>query len=58
MADSITVTNMPDSGSHEAVAYKLWAMLRPSTDDIDSQLVLYAKCLEATFRNGRYYKVQ
>lgn len=55
MADNVTVASMPDSGSKEAIAYKLWEMLRTSANDVDEQLKLYARCLEATHRNGKYH---
>lgn len=60
MADqSINVTNMPDSGSSENVAFKLWGSLRyllPDQADwkenLNQSLDLYATCLSAT-NHGR-----
>ena len=56
MADqSVSVSNMPDSGSKQNVAYKLWAGLQyllPDDGDwkarINRNLDLYATCLQAT----------
>lgn len=56
MADqSVKITNMPDSGSRENVAYKLWRDLiwaLPEQNDwkdrINLHLDLYATCLQAT----------
>lgn len=59
MADSIRVTNMPDSGTHERVAYDLWQQLRhllpDNTDraaDRKAQLAFYVQCRNATFGNA------
>lgn len=49
MADQVTVTNMPDSGSHEAVALALWKYLRNANNSADEQLAFYVKCRRATF---------
>lgn len=54
MAEDVRVTNMPDSGSNEMVAMKMWQMLREHGADLDVDLSLYSKCLEATYRNGKY----
>lgn len=51
---SVQITNLPDSGSRENVAYKLWDSLRyqlPEEGDykarINRYLDLYATCLQA-----------
>lgn len=53
MADqSVRVTNLPDSGSPEAVAFELWKYLRPSSATADDQLQFYVKCRQATYGYG------
>ena len=56
MADqSVRITNLPDSGSHERVAYDLWSTLRhnlPNAEGkeaIEQMLTLYVACRAATF---------
>jgi hypothetical protein len=49
MADSIRVTNLPNPGSHEAVALELWKILRPGTDDANEQLAFFVTCREAAY---------
>lgn len=55
MAEDVRVTNMPESGTREYVAYKLWADLSyalPSEGDwkeqVNRSLDLYNTCLNAT----------
>jgi hypothetical protein len=55
MAESVSVTNWPDSGSNERVAYDLCVWLIPSAtqgqsfDDRKKQVLdLYVDCLNAT----------
>lgn len=48
MADDVRVTNLPDSGSREAVAFGLWKFLRNTGGTSDEQLKFYVKCLDAT----------
>lgn len=55
MSDAVRVTNMPDSGSRENVAFKLWDHLRYSLGDtpgpggaVKAHLDLYHECLQAT----------
>lgn len=64
MADDVRVSNMPDSGSREHVAYKLWSDLSyalPSEGDykerINRSLDLYATCLQAT-SHGRKTRLE
>lgn len=65
MADqSVSVTNMPDSGSRENVAYKLWKDLRyhlPDKKDwqenVNLSLDLYSSCLNAT-NYGRKTRIE
>lgn len=45
----VKVTNWPDSGSHEEVAFKLWNLLRDYNADPETQLQFYAKCRRATY---------
>jgi hypothetical protein len=60
MADqSVRVTNFPDSGSRERVAYDLWNRLRDlishegtGPERVALQLELYRQCLEATARSS------
>jgi hypothetical protein len=49
MADDVRITNMPNSGSHEAVALELWKALRTASHDIDEQLKLFIKCRKASY---------
>lgn len=51
MNDSIRVTNMPDPGSKEAVAFKLWQSLRDHKATPEAQLKFFVTCLNATFGN-------
>jgi hypothetical protein len=61
MADqSVRVENMPDSGSRENVALKLWADLSYSLPEegdwkarINRSLDLYATCLQAATQGRR-----
>ena len=60
MSDDVKVTNMPDSGSRENVAHKLWLDLSyylPEETDwkvrINRSLDLYATCLQATSRGRK-----
>jgi hypothetical protein len=55
MADDVRVTNMPEPATKEMVAFKLWERLYNVNDDTESQLAFYAKCLEATYRAGKYH---
>ena len=55
MAESVTVDNMPDSGSKQNVAFKLWNQLQYALPDdgswqdrLNRSLDLYATCLQAT----------
>lgn len=57
MADqTVSVSNLPDSGSAEATAFKLWSSLqynlsenvRDGEPGIGRLLDLYAECLKAT----------
>ena len=52
MADSVTVTNLPNPGSKEAVALELWRTLRHHLDssNLQKELDLFAQCLNATHR--------
>jgi hypothetical protein len=59
MADQVTVTNMPESGSRQYVAFKLWEQLRFTLPDegdwkaqINQSLDLYSTCLQAA-NHGR-----
>lgn len=62
MADgSMRITNWPDSGSHERVAYDLWAYLRGfvpkeggKTERITQYLELYVACRKAAYGNTGY----
>jgi hypothetical protein len=54
MADqSVNVTNLPDSGSSQNVAFKLWDSIRwmlpekKGVEGINQSLDLYATCLQA-----------
>ena len=48
MADqSVRITNLPDSGSPEAIAFELWKWLKSKSDDSDEQLKFYVKCRRA-----------
>lgn len=54
MADAVRITNLPDSGSPERVAYDLWLALRHNFNDrstpqdtVRIQLALYSQCLNA-----------
>lgn len=49
MADDVRVTNMPNPGSHEAVAFELWRLLRDHKEPKEDQLQFYAKCRRATY---------
>lgn len=44
MADSVSISNLPDPGSKEAIAYKLWQALRDHKATPDEQLRFYSKC--------------
>lgn len=65
MADQdVRVTNMPEGGSRELVAMKIWDALRyllPKTADgkdaINQSLDLYATCLAAT-SHGRKTRLE
>lgn len=53
MADAVSVTNMPDSGSREAVAFRLWQAVRAHhgyPQNMQADLDLFSECLEATHR--------
>lgn len=57
MADQVTVTNMPDGGSKERVAYDLYARLvsalpkdKSGVDRIEQCLNLYETCLTVVNR--------
>ena len=57
MADqSVKITNLPDSGSPEMVAFKLYGSMlyalpeKSGIDAINQRLDLYATCLDATYR--------
>lgn len=45
MADSVSITNLPDPGSKEAIAYKLWQLLRDNKETREEQLRFYSMCL-------------
>lgn len=54
MADNVRISNMPDSGSRERVAYDIWQALRYHVDDFTTprdairvHLALYSQCLNA-----------
>lgn len=49
MANDVRVTNWPDGGSHEEVAFKLWSALRNYDADAETQLQFYAKCRRAAY---------
>jgi hypothetical protein len=61
MADDVRVTNFPESGSRERVAYDLanrvWGMEHlgkgPSPNARKEFLDLYAECLEASYGGRR-----
>lgn len=56
MADQVTITNMPDGGSTQRVAYDLWFQTRTflpkkeGLERIKQALDLYEQCLNATNR--------
>jgi hypothetical protein len=59
MSDTVRVTNMPESGSAERVAYDLWYVLRGHVGDavkgkakVKVHLDLYAACL-STVRSAQ-----
>ncbi len=54
MADNVRISNMPDSGSPERVAYDLWQALNYNFSDLANpretvrmRLALYSQCLNA-----------
>lgn len=54
MADNVRITNLPDSGSRERVAYDLWQALNYNFSDLANphdtvrmRLALYSQCLNA-----------
>lgn len=49
MSDSVRVTNLPNPGSHEAVALELWRTLRNGGQTADEQLKFFVKCRAATY---------
>lgn len=55
MSDTVRITNLPDSGSHERVAYDLWNATRgylPSAEGkprIQQLLDLYVQCRVAAY---------
>ena len=53
MADqSIRITNLPNAGSHEAVALELWKNLRNVDDTKDEQLKFFVACRRAAYGNA------
>lgn len=55
MADDVRVTNLPDSGSAEAVALSIWRTLRDSNASKDEQLKFYTRCVTAVRANDSSY---
>ena len=55
MADQVTVSNMPDSGSRERVAFDLFKMIAVKEQNYarDHILRLYAECIR-TVANHQY----
>lgn len=53
MAEDVRVTNMPNAGSHPAVALELWKLVRArhheEVQTIEAELTLYRRCLDAAF---------
>ena len=48
MADDVKITNLPDRGTPERVAYDLFRFLRNlQGEQLDNALDQYAKCLKA-----------
>lgn len=51
MADQVTVTNLPNSGTTHAVALEVWKLVRASHYDaaatLEGDLALFGKCLDA-----------
>ncbi len=45
MNEAVRITNMPDPGSREAVAFRLWQILRDAKASPSDQLRFYATCL-------------
>ncbi len=54
MADSVSVTNWPESGGPHEIAYKLWRDISDHKGTMDERLVEYAKCLRATKLVGEF----
>lgn len=55
MADDVRITNLPDSGSPEAVALEIWRYLRDSKSSPDHQLKFYTRCVTAVRSNDPSY---
>ena len=53
MAEDVRITNLPNSGSTQAVALELWKSLRGylGNSDAHTELELFAECLKATSHN-------
>lgn len=54
MADQVSITNLPDAGSREAVALEIWKVLRHKysqqvATSVEQELALYARCRNAAF---------
>jgi hypothetical protein len=45
---TVRIANMPNAGSHEAVALELWKTLRDMERSADDQLKFFVKCRRAT----------
>ena len=51
MADQVTITNMPNAGTTQAVALEVWKLVRAThykeAETLESDLALLGKCLAA-----------
>lgn len=48
----VKITNLPNSGSAEAVALELWKNLYSVSSTEDEKLRLFVRCLDATRTGG------
>jgi len=53
MADDVRVTNMPNAGSHQAVALEMWKLVRmrhhEEIQTIEAEFTTYRRCLDAAY---------
>lgn len=54
MSDSVTITNMPSSGTREAVALELFRIVLHHVKDrtLEKELDLYKACLNTVWRSN------